>query len=214
MQTSISQLNPDNKENTANSYLIYNVLKDHFGSVHKLQIVDICCGSFDSAGTNYDPGGIIYQPVVANYLGQKGVAVTGIDFRANPADIDISYTYLSDINILEPDWTGKLNAKFDSLIFLRSWDTPEILLHYQNLLQITDLNQLCLEIAKIYLPQFQRLIKLGGLFFTTDICNFGICESETEIQEYQAKIDDLMIQNGFNEIYNSNGLYGYRKINY
>jgi|GEM_PF-3051098 len=201
-----------NKENIDNSKEIFKNLKSRFEYVDKLQVVDICCGCFDNRGTNYDQNGLIYQPLVANYLGGKGIDVTGIDFRVNQTDYDISFTHRSDINILEPNWTNKLKTKFDSLIFLRSWDTPEILLHYQDLLQITDLNQQCLEIAKIYLPQFKKLIKPGGLFFTTDICNFSVCENELEIQEYQAKIDDLLVQNGFKEIFNRSGLYGYENV--
>lgn len=202
----------ENRENIDNSEQIYKILNQLYKSVNKLKIVDICCGVFDTNGVNYDLNGAIYQPIVAEYLGQKGLDITGIDFRQNQTDAVLHYNHRSDINILEANWTRELSTDFDSLIFLRSWDTPEILLHYQDLLQITDLNQLCLEIAKIYLPQFKNLIKRNGLFFTTDICNFGVCEDVQEIKDYQQQIDDLLAQNGLQEVYNVNGLYGYKKI--
>lgn len=201
-----------NQENVSNSEQIYKVIKSIYGESQACKVVDVCCGSFNYNGTNYDPNGNVYQPLVANYLGQKGLDVDGIDLRSNPTGLDLGYTHLSDINILESDWTTKLDTKFDSLLFLRSWDTPEILLYYQKKLDIRNLNKLCLEIANIYLPQFKKLIKPNGLFFTTDICNFGICGSDLEIQAYQDKIDKLLLQNGFQEIYSNDGLYGYKNV--
>jgi hypothetical protein len=233
-----------NQENQNNAKMISEVLKLEFETVEKgdVNILDVCCGAYDQAGTNYDEKGDIYQPVVADNLARLGFAVTGIDFRESgywekskskdqnskieegdlqisattvlPSDginTNLKYTHRSDINIVQENWSENLSKDWNVLIFLRSWDTPEILLHYQKVLDIDDLNLLSLEIAKIYLPIFAELLLPGGLFFTTDICNLALCDDSFEIQLYQNQVKQLIHQNGFNFIEQKDGLHWFKK---
>jgi hypothetical protein len=265
-----------NQENHQNAEKIAEILMENFQSqdFSKVKVLDICCGVFDPAGTNYDSKGQIYQPLVAQKLGELDFDVTGVDFREgeilrfamvdgkkvqgeksevqnkrvgvqedyektesgvsmsfrgnreilaesdeishfvrndSPININLYFKHRFDINILEENWTEKLEKDWSVLIFLRSWDTPEILLHYQKILDIDDINLLSLEIAKIYLPIFADLLEPKGLFFTTDICNFGICDDEFEIQLYKNQINQLITKNGFTLLNNENGLYFYQK---
>jgi len=123
----------------------------------------------------------------------------------------IKYTHCSDIDILQDSWSGKLPKDWNVLIFLRSWDTPEILLHYQKVLDVDDLNLLSLEIAKIYLPTFAELLEPNGLFFTTDICNYALCDDDFEILLYKNQVKQLMSKNNFEFIDSLHGLSWYRK---
>lgn len=192
-----------NIENTQNAKLIYNFLKSKFGTNSSLNILDVCCGAFTN-GTNYDKMGLIYEPVVAEYLGQKGCNVTGLDLRENKQKVH--YSHISDIDILEPDWIEKVYQNLDSLIFLRSWDTPEILLHFQKLTGIMDVNTLTLKIAEYFLPQFCSVLRQGGLFFTTDIISPELSEYVANFELARNSLEKLFTTYGFKEIFSENGL--------
>ena len=221
-----------NQENQKNAEVISKVLNQEFGNINvdQAKILDVCCGVYDKSGTNYDEKGEIYEPTVAQNLAEIGYSVTGLDLRENKTqgdkdltqgdkfgvvdgkNIDLKYTHRSDINIIEENWSQKLVKDWNVIIFLRSLDTPEILLHYQKTFDIDDLNLLSLEIAKIYFPIFAELLKPNGLFFTTDICNYSLCDDEFETQLYQNQVNQLFQKNGFSFIYASDGLSWFRKI--
>ena len=194
-----------NFENKYNSEIISEILCEKFINRKETRVLDICCGAFDDSGTRYDLDGKIYQPIVAQVLAQLGFEVTGLDVRGNT--IATGYKHQNNIDITKNNWHQKLEKNWDCLIFLRSWDTPEILLYFQKILDINNLNLLSLEIAKIYLPIFAELLTPNSLFFTTDICNFGLCEDAFERDLYQNQITQLLIQNGFKMIFQKNGLW-------
>jgi len=199
-----------NNENIANSRQIYTLLKSNFKAVDNLDVIDFCCGVFDPAGVNYDPKGDIYQPIVAQYLGQKGLKVTGVDFRQNDQNSKLNYFHRKDINILDSNWTSKINLKYDVVIFLRSWDTPEIILDYQKRTNISDINTLSLIIAQDLIPKFLKLLKPNGLFITTDIFNLSLFNSGVEANEFEGKLDLLLKSQHLDLVFSSNGLYGYK----
>jgi len=199
-----------NNENIANSRQIYTLLKSNFKAVDNLDVIDFCCGVFDPAGVNYDPKGDIYQPIVAQYLGQKGLKVTGVDFRQNDPNSKLNYLHRKDINILDSNWTSKINLKYDVVIFLRSWDTPEIILDYQKRTNISDINTLSLIIAQDLIPKFVKLLKPNGLFITTDIFNLSLFNSGVEANEFEGKLDLLLKSQHLDLVFSSNGLYGYK----
>jgi len=205
-----------NPENQQNSELILSVLNQHYKdlSKNKIKILDICCGVYDPKGIDYDPSGEIYQPLVAQVLAQNDFSVTGIDKRENVTTEgdEIDFIHRQDINILDENWSENLEKDWNALIFLRSWDTPEIFLHYQKLLKINDVNLLSLEIAKIYLPYFTDLLGTNGLFITSEICNFGLCDDEFEVQLYKNQVSQLMKINGLEYINQEDGVSWYVKI--
>ena len=72
-----------NQENYQNSEKIAQILSEKYQNkdLSKVKVLDICCGVFDQKGSGYDVKGEIYQPLVAQKLGQLGFDVTGVDFR-------------------------------------------------------------------------------------------------------------------------------------
>jgi len=200
-----------NTENSQNAEAIGLLLQSFFEQSHETTILDICCGVFYPDGINYDKKGEIYQPLVAQYLGERGFSVTGIDTRKNVSNIPLHYNHLNTIDIVEPNWQLALEKNWNAVLFLRSWDTPEILLHYQKLLNITDLNTLCLRIAQLYIPVFADLLKTGGIFFTTEIINQLLCKNQNEVKEYELNINNLFVKNNLYLLGHNNGLYWYRK---
>jgi hypothetical protein len=195
---------PDyNSENSDNAKIILNFLKKSQAKT----VLDICCGAFDDQGTNYDETGLIYQPIVAQILGKNGFAVTGIDFRENKTRESIFYRHLTQINILESDWVEKLGAKFDSVIFLRSWDTPEILFHFQDKFPLLSLNELSIKIAQNLLPEFKKCLNPKGCLITSEIFNFGLCRSEYEIASLKKETLRIFSNLSFKHLREENGLY-------
>lgn len=197
-------------ENQRNAELILDSLQKYC-SVKQARILDICCGVYDKTGTSYDKNGEIYEPVVAQFLGQNGYEVTGIDFRQNSLVQKLFYKPITNIDILDQNWTEKIQKNWDVLIFLRSWDTPEILLNYQEKLENSYLNELCIQIAEDLLPNFVDLINENGLLFTTEIFNFGLLQNVAETDSYLNLSKELFAKNNLEILDYQNGLYCLRK---
>lgn len=190
-------------ENSQNAEIILNFLKKSQAKT----VLDICCGAFDEQGTNYDEKGLIYQPLVAQILGKNSFEVTGIDFRQNQTQEPIFYKHLTQINILESDWPEKLDAKFDSVIFLRSWDTPEILFHFQDKFPLMSLNELSIKIAQSLFPDFIKCLNPSGCLIISEIFNYGICLNGGEVNHFKNKTKQIFTDFSFNLINEENGLY-------
>ena len=170
-------------------------------------MLDICCGAFDNKGTNYDEKGLIYKPLVAQTIGQNGFKVTGIDFRENQTREKIFYKHLTEIDILKNDWSDKLMTKFDSLIFLRSWDTPEILFHFQDNFSSLSLNELSIKIAQSLLPSFIKCLNSESYLITSEIFNYGLCSNESEVDYLKNKTLQIFSEFSFKLLNEENGLY-------
>ncbi|MEI6728598.1 MAG: hypothetical protein WCK98_03050 [bacterium] len=193
----------DKFENQKNSNIILNFLKKSEAKT----VLDICCGAFDELGTNYDEKGLIYQPLVAQTLGKNGFEVTGIDFRQNHTQEQIFYKHVTGIDILKGDWPEKMTTKFDSLIFLRSWDTPEILFYFQDKFPLLSLNELSIKIAHSLLPDFIKCLNLGGILITSEIFNFGLCDTNDEARVLKNQTLNIFETAGFKLLDVVNGLY-------
>jgi hypothetical protein len=194
-------------ENSQNAEIILNFLKESEAKT----VLDICCGAFDDEGTNYDNKGQIYKPLVAQILGKNGFEVTGIDFRANKTMDQIYYQHTTGVDILKSNWAEKFSNKFEVVIFLRSWDTPEILLNFQDKFPHLSLNELSIKIAQGVLFSFLECVKEGGFFITTEIFNYGLCEDTEEINKFKKQTLEIFKQYKFNLLKLENGIYFLRK---
>ena len=198
-----------NSENLKNAVWIDRKIRENLSHTdpEKIRVLDVCCGVY-SSGSNYDRTGEIYEPVVARFLAENGYSVTGIDVREN--NQKVSYNHINNLNVLEDGWETNLGS-FEVLSFLRSWDTPEILLEFQNRFGIVDINRLTLEIAKYFLPVFERLLENNGLLFITDVFREDLGTDEKVLKDLELELDELLQSLGLEMVNNENGLWCFRK---
>ncbi len=195
-----------NTENTYNAGWILQSLAGYFVSKNPedVRVLDACCGVY-SDGVNYDADGQIYEPQVAQILAKNGYTVTGIDTRKN--NQMVKYNHISDIDVLNPDWHLQVAVKFDVVCFLRSWDTPEILLYFQQKLDILDLNKLTLEVAEYFLPRLRYLLKPNGLLYITDILRGDLADNLETFKSQTEELDKLFADLGLKLLMRENGLW-------
>ena len=196
-------------ENLQNADWIDRKIKENlvYTDPERIRVLDICCGVY-SSGSNYDQTGEVYEPVVAQFLAKNSYEVTGIDFRKN--NRPVKYNHISNINVLDSDWHSKLTNKFNVVCFLRSWDTPEILLEFQKKFGILDVNQLTFEIAKYFLPDFVKLLGNNGLLFITDVFREDLGTDEKMLNTLKLELDILLDSLGLQQLSNENGLWCFR----
>lgn len=204
-----------NPENESNAKLINEMLQNRIKP--RSSILDICCGAY-SSGTNYDPDGEIYEPVVAQYLAAKGYDVIGLDFRTNNKtaknhEQKILYKPVNHINLLTLEWVSEVQKLpgylFEVAIFVRSWDTPELLFSYQNKLlasnnlssHLIDLKDVNLEMALDILPKINQIVRSGGYIITSEIFHLGL-DSNSSLSTTQ-----ILEQTGWKIQDERNGLF-------
>ncbi|GAB4149083.1 MAG: hypothetical protein OHK0017_12540 [Patescibacteria group bacterium] len=190
------------KENSNNARLISSFFREKYTdqSLATVNVLDLCCGVYVHDGINYDKYNEIYQPEVAQSLTQLGFKVTGVDQRSN--DREVSYNHRTDIDIWQDKLIEQLKGEWNILVFLRSWDTPELLLKMQQLSGERDLDKLTEKLAQHFLPLFRQLLKTGNWFVTSEIYSrldsngHGLANTEKILNRY-----------GFELVHHANGLY-------
>jgi SAM-dependent methyltransferase len=202
-----------NVENVTNADRILAYLQKNYVEMRKVKVLDICCGVYDDLGTNYDADGLIYEPLVAQSLAQAGFQVTGVDIRPNVGEKKIFYHHRTDVNILEPNWTQKLaDEAFDVVIFLRSWDTPELILAFQKETRINDVNQLNLVMARRLFQDFVKLLSPGGFLIVSEVFWEDLFQSEEQKREILEGYQDVLHTLGLKEERLGQGLWRLGKI--
>lgn len=122
-------------ESTLNTLVItYYIIKNN--PRRDWQILDLACGAVTYKTVNYDPDDEFYAPILVEVVCRMKFAnIVGVDFRKNRANLKSNYQAITNINLNFPFAEKVLmttKTKFDLVIFLRSWDTPEIWQFWQN----------------------------------------------------------------------------------
>ena len=166
---------------------------------------------FDQTGTNYDLEGKIYEPIVAQELAKNGYETTALDFRENDPQQKLNFKTLKT-NFLETTEFNQIGSNYDAVIFLRSWDTPEILTYFQPEFNFLDINKLSLKIAHHLLPKFKKLITKEGFLIVSEIFNFGLCENLKEVENYKQLTFDIFSKYRLGVVQVCEGLYFLEKL--